>query len=67
MPPPLFEFHGGIMIKVGDIIDGKRVTRVYTLCGGTAYQSEPVKQDVKPEIPKEPVEKKKVGRKKKVQ
>lgn len=32
------------MIKVGDIIDGRRVTKVYDLCGGLAYQSEPVKQ-----------------------
>jgi len=31
------------MIKIGDIIDGKRVTKVFYLCGALAYQSEPVK------------------------
>lgn len=31
------------MAKIGDIIDGKRVTKVFWLCGGLAYQSEPVK------------------------
>lgn len=35
------------MIKVGDIIDGKRVTKVFTLCGSVAYQSEPVGKTVK--------------------
>lgn len=29
-------------IKVGDIIDGKIVTKVFMLSGGLAYQSEPV-------------------------
>lgn len=29
-------------IKVGDIIDGKRVTKVFKICGELAYQSEPV-------------------------
>ena len=33
------------MIKVGDIIDGKRVTKVFDLCGSLAYQSEPVQED----------------------
>lgn len=45
-------------IEVGDIIDGRRVTRVYTLCGGLAYESEPVKGNVKTEnavyFPEEP-------------
>ena len=64
-------------IKVGDIIDGRRVTRVYTLCGGLAYQSEPVTGKVVEEnavyYPEEPAkaeptpepEKPKRGRKKK--
>ncbi len=30
------------MIKFGDIIDGRRVTSVFELGGGLAYQSEPV-------------------------
>ena len=34
-------------IEVGDIIDGKRVTRVYALCGGLAYDSEPVLNNAK--------------------
>lgn len=29
------------MIKVGDIIDGRKVTKIFELCGGLAYQSEP--------------------------
>jgi hypothetical protein len=34
------------MVKVGDIIDGnKRVTKVFTLCGSIAYQTEPVVGD----------------------
>lgn len=50
------------MIKVGDIIDGRRVTKVFTVCGQLAYQSEPVtEKSVKepefamnpPEIPDE--------------
>ena len=40
------------MIKVGDIIDGRRVTLVYELCGGYAYQSEPVENTKY--YPKEP-------------
>jgi len=53
------------MIKVGDIIDGKRVTRVYELCGGLAYQSEPVREipDPKADDDDEPVKPKR-GRKK---
>ena len=35
------------MIKVGDIIDGRRVTKVFTLSGGPAYQSEPVTENAK--------------------
>lgn len=34
-------------IEVGDIIDGKRVTRVYALCGSLAYESEPVLNNAK--------------------
>ena len=30
------------VVKVGDIIEGRRVTKVFSLCGGLAYQSEPV-------------------------
>ena len=42
------------MVKVGDIIDGRRVTRVYVLCGSQAYESEPVLENTKyfPEEPK---------------
>lgn len=29
-------------IKVGDIIDGRIVTKVFSLCGSIAYQSEPL-------------------------
>lgn len=53
-------------MKVGDIIDGRKVTRIYTLCGGTAYESVPVTE----EAPKAPVEepeekpKKRIRRKK---
>jgi len=51
------------MVKVGDIIDGRRVTRVYMLVGEVAYDTEPVE-----EIPKEePVEKPKRTRRKKEQ
>lgn len=35
------------MVKVGDIIDGRRVTKVFELCGNLAYQSEPI--TIKPE------------------
>jgi len=41
------------MVKVGDIIDGRRVTRVYDLCGSLAYDTEPV--EIMPE-PQEPFE-----------
>jgi len=48
------------MVKIGDIIDGKRVTKVFWLCGGLAYQSEPVKdvlvEDKKSVLVDEPVE-----------
>lgn len=44
------------MIKVGDIIDGKRVTKVFTLCGSVAYQSEPVGKAVKEIDMNSPVE-----------
>ena len=67
------------MVKVGDIVDGRRVTKVFNLCGMEAYQSEPVKEDNSksfPEklpglgekrmiiAPEEPEEKPKRGRKK---
>ena len=32
------------MIKVGDIIDGRRITKVFELCGSIAYQSEVVSE-----------------------
>lgn len=47
------------MIKVGDIIDGRRVTKVFELCGSLAYQSEPVKGNITEDnakyYPKEPL------------
>lgn len=56
------------MVKVGDIIDGRRVTRVYMLVGEVAYDTEPVEdiriEDIKAE---EPVEKPKRTRRKKEQ
>lgn len=63
-------------IEVGDIIDGRRVTKVFALCGGLAYQSEPVAENAKafpeelPELgekikPVEIIEKPKRGRKRK--
>lgn len=41
-----------VNIKVGDIIDGRKVTKIFELCGGIAYQSEPVSEKVvkEPEI-----------------
>jgi len=63
-------------IKVGDIIDGKRVTKVFMLCGELAYQTEPVsKKDPiypeedfmnPPEEPEEPVVEEKPKRKRKI-
>jgi len=56
-------------MKVGDIIDGRKITRIYTLCGGTAYESVPV-SDEETKAPKAPVEepeekpKKRIRRKK---
>jgi hypothetical protein len=50
------------MIKVGDIIDGRKVTRVYNLCGCVAYDSVPAEDEPKEE-PK-PEEKPKRRRKK---
>jgi hypothetical protein len=50
------------MIKVGDIIDGRKVTRVYELCGGIAYDSVPVKDE--PQEEPKPEEKPKRRRKK---
>ena len=41
------------MVKVGDIIDGKRVTKVTIICGSLAYQTEPV-ETVKEEPKEEP-------------
>ena len=54
------------MIKAGDIIDGRKVTRVYNLCGSVAYDSvedEP-KAEPKEEPKAEPEEKPKRRRKK---
>jgi hypothetical protein len=50
------------MIKVGDIIDGRKVTRLYYLCGCVAYDSVPAEDEPKEE-PK-PEEKPKRRRKK---
>ena len=54
------------MIKAGDIIDGRKVTRVYYLCGCVAYDSVPAEDEAEPtEEPKvEPEEKPKRRRKK---
>lgn len=44
-------------IKVGDIIDGRRVTKVFELCGSLAYQSEPagkIKDKIDLNPPEEP-------------
>lgn len=69
-----------VNVKVGDIIDGRRVTKVFELCGGIAYQSEPVGKDthiprdlgrekiekvIESEAKEEPEEKPKRGRRKK--
>jgi hypothetical protein len=53
------------MVKVGDIIDGRKVTKVYELCGGIAYQSVPAETEVKTEEEVKP--KKRIVRKKKEQ
>jgi hypothetical protein len=37
------------MIKAGDIIDGRKVTRVYYLCGCVAYDSVPAEAEPKEE------------------
>jgi hypothetical protein len=50
------------MIKVGDIIDGRKVTRVYNLCGCVAYDSVPAEAEEEPKA--EPEEKPKRRRKK---
>jgi len=42
------------MIKVGDIIDGRKVTRVYNLCGCVAYDSVPAEDEPKAEPQEEP-------------
>lgn len=34
-------------MNVGDIIDGRRVTKVYMLCGCEAYDTEPVEDNAK--------------------
>lgn len=52
------------MIKVGNIIDGRKVTRVYELCGGIAYDSVPAEDEPKEEPKAEPEEKPKRRRKK---
>ena len=44
------------MIKVGDIIDGRKVTRVYNLCGCVAYDSVPAEEEPKAEPKAEPQE-----------
>ena len=44
-------------MKIGDIIENgtKRVTKVFLLCGGEAYQTEPVAKGFKaPEFPMNP-------------
>jgi hypothetical protein len=54
-------------MKVGDIIDGRKVTKVFELCGGIAYQSVPVaetKTEVKTEEEAETKPKKRIRRKK---
>ena len=54
-------------MKVGDIIDGRKITRIYTLCGGTAYESVPVTEEAPKAAPvEEPEEKpkKRIRRKK---
>ena len=55
------------MVKVGDIIDGRMVTKVYMLVGEVAYDTEPVEE--LPEIVKvpEPEKPKRRIRKKKEQ
>ena len=50
------------MIKAGDIIDGRKVTRVYYLCGCVAYDSVPAEAEAEPKA--EPEEKPKRRRKK---
>ena len=50
------------MIKAGDIIDGRKVTRVYNLCGCVAYDSVPAEDEPKEEP--QPEEKPKRRRKK---
>jgi hypothetical protein len=40
-------------MKVGDIIEGRRVTRVYNLCGCIAIDTEPVETKAEPEEIKE--------------
>lgn len=52
------------MIKAGDIIDGRKVTRVYYLCGCVAYDSVPAEAEPKEEPKAEPEEKPKRRRKK---
>lgn len=52
------------MIKVGDIIDGRKVTRVYELCGGIAYASVPAKGEAEPKEEPKAEEKPKRRRKK---
>ena len=42
------------MIKAGDIIDGRKVTRVYNLCGSVAYDSVPAKDEPKAEPEEKP-------------
>ena len=42
------------MIKAGDIIDGRKVTRVYYLCGCVAYDSVPAEAEPKAEAEEKP-------------
>lgn len=46
-------------IHVGDVIKGRRVTKVYMLCGCTAFDTEPIEDNAKDytaEPAKKPVE-----------
>jgi hypothetical protein len=46
-------FYKEELMKVGDIIEGRRVTRVYNLCGCIAIDTEPVETKAEPEEIKE--------------
>jgi hypothetical protein len=55
------------MVKVGDIIEGRKVTKVYELCGGIAYQSVPAETKTEVKTEEETKPKKRIVRKKKEQ